>query len=348
MPSDLNISACEELISPIDLKKQHPVNEAERNFITGSRRVIADIINGKDPRLLCIVGPCSIHDIISAKEYAIKLKTLADRLSDRFYFAMRVYLEKPRTGLNWKGLIYDPFLNNTQNIPAGLSASRQFLLDLAALRMPAATEFLDMATVYYLSDLISWGCIGARTSSSQLHRQIASGLAMPIGFKNNTDGNIQIAVEGIKVAAVPHSYIGLNPEGKASLLHTKGNPDCHVVLRGGHSAPNYDSASIAKALNLINEAGISPAVLVDCSHDNSLKNHTRQIEVFQSLFEQYLDGNLGIRGILLESHLFEGKQSLTTNNLRYGVSITDACLDWEKTENLLQWAYDRCHILTLR
>lgn len=338
------VSTCEDLISPAELKEQYPLNEKEGQFIAHSRQTIANILSGEDPRLLFIVGPCSIHDITSAKEYAIKLKALADRVEDRFYLVMRVYLEKPRTGLSWKGLIYDPFLNNTQNMPIGLATSRQLLLDLAALRMPAATEFLDMATVYYLNDLISWGCIGARTASSQLHRQIASGLSMPVGFKNNTDGNIQIAIEGVKVASVPHCYIGINGEGKASLLHTKGNAGCHIVLRGGQRAPNYDPESIAFTLNLLKEAGCPPSVLVDCAHDNSFKNHDRQVDVFHSLIEQYHNGNHCIRGILLESHLFEGKQSHNAKNLRYGVSITDACLDWERTENLMQWAYDRCKI----
>lgn len=330
-----------DLITPNDLKKQFPLKDEQRKFISTARETISAILNGDDPRLLCIVGPCSIHDIASAKEYAAKLKLLADRLSDKFYIVMRTYLEKPRTGLNWKGLIYDPHLNNSHDIPAGLVASRQLLLDLAALQVPAATEFLDMATVYYLSDLISWGCIGARTSASQIHRQMASGMAMPVGFKNNTDGNIQIAIDGAKAAAVPHAYIGINEEGKAALLHTQGNPCSHIVLRGGRTGPNYDPSTLQASTNLLKEAGLHAGLLVDCSHDNSFKQHERQIEVFQSVLDQYLNGTSSIRGILLESHLFAGQQTLT-KPLRYGVSITDACLDWKATENLMQWAYDRC------
>jgi 3-deoxy-7-phosphoheptulonate synthase len=340
---DLNLTSCEELITPNDLKKKLPIHAAESDFISRSRQTIREILSGKDPRLLCIVGPCSIHDITSAKEVALKLKNLADRYSGRFYFAMRVYLEKPRTGLGWKGLLYDPFLNHTQDMAAGLEASRELLLFLAKLQLPAATEFLDLATIYYLSDLISWGCIGARTSSSQFHRQIASGLSMPIGFKNNTDGNVVIAVEGVQAAKEPHSYLGLNPDGKVSLLHTKGNPDCHIVLRGGLSGPNYDPYSIDAACNCLKKANLPLNLLVDCSHDNSFREHEKQVGVFQTVVEQYLKSDTPIRGLLLESHLFEGRQPMCGKKpLRYGVSITDSCLDWATTENLMQWAYERC------
>lgn len=331
----------EELLTPDELKKQIPIDKTELDFISNTRQVIRQIINGEDPRLLCIVGPCSIHDITSASEVAIKLKALSDKYSDRFFFVMRVYLEKPRTGLGWKGLLYDPFLNHTQDMTSGLITSRQLLSDLAKLKVPAATEFLDLATIYYLSDLISWGCIGARTSSSQFHRQTASGLPMPIGFKNNTDGNIAIAVEGVQAAREPHTHIGLKSNGKVALLHTNGNPDCHIVLRGGLSGPNYDPSSINIACNQLKKAHLPTSLLIDCSHDNSFKEHARQVEVFQAVFNQYLKSNTPIRGILLESHLYEGKQPMCSP-LRYGVSITDSCLDWQATENLMQWAYERC------
>lgn len=340
---DLNLSHCEELPSPQELRNAYPLNDIQREFISSSRQTVRAILNGEDPRLLCILGPCSIHDITSAKEYAIKLCALSEKLSDQFFFVMRVYLEKPRTGLSWKGLLYDPLLNNSQDMPSGLAISRQLLLDLATLRVPAATEFLDIATVYYLSDLFTWGCIGARTSSSQFHRQIASGLSMPMGFKNNTDGNIAIAVDGAQVARSPHTYIGINSEGKATLLHTRGNPDSHIVLRGGRNGPNYDAGSLQMALNQLQEAHLPPYLLVDCSHDNSYRQHEKQPEVFQSVLEQYAEGNRAIRGILLESHLNAGKQALKpAASLHYGVSITDSCLDWNTTETLMHWAYDRC------
>lgn len=337
MLKDLNITHTEDLLPPQEFRNIYPLNAPERDFILRSRKTVRAILNGEDPRLLCIVGPCSIHDITSAKEFATKLSALAEQLSDQFFFVMRVYLEKPRTGISWKGLLYDPFLNNSQDLPSGLAISRQLLLDLAALKVPAATEFLDVATVYYLSDLITWGCIGARTSSSQFHRQIASFLPMPIGFKNNTDGNIAIAVDGAQVARSPHTYIGIN----STLLHTKGNSDTHIVLRGGRNGPNYDPFSIRTALNLLEEAQLPPYLLIDCSHDNSFKQYEKQPEVFQAVLEQYLEGNRAIRGVLLESHLFEGKQPLTPS-LRYGVSITDSCLDWKTTEKLLLWAQERC------
>lgn len=333
----LNLAHEEPLPSPNQLMEDLPSKPHHQQFIEKSRCQIREILDGTDPRLLLIVGPCSIHDITAAKEYATKLRAL---VTNNFLIVMRVYFEKPRTSVGWKGLLYDPFLDGSNDINAGLRMSRQLLLDLVEMELPAATEFLDIASGYYFSDLISWGCIGARTAASQTHRQIASGLPMPIAFKNNTDGNVDIAVNGIINAATPHTYMGMNGAGQVCLTSTKGNKYCHTALRGGINKPNYDPQSIAHALNLLKSNNVPPRLLIDCSHDNSFRTHEQQPVVFQSVINQIIEGNKNIRGLILESHLYAGNQPLSSDLslLKYAVSVTDPCLDWTSTEQLILWA----------
>jgi 3-deoxy-7-phosphoheptulonate synthase len=322
------------------LKKKLPLSSSQRSFVKQTQETIRAILNGTDSRLLLIVGPCSIHDVIAAKEYASKLKELNNDVSSEIFIAMRTYFEKPRTSSGWKGFLYDPYLDGSHQIHSGLEQSRQLLLDLAEMEIPTATEFLDPMTAYYYDDLISWGSIGARTSSSQPHRQLASGLSMPIGFKNGIAGNISPAVHGVMSASMPQTYIGLNENGQTTIIKSQGNPNCHIVLRGGDLQPNYDPASVAKALTLLEQAQLPQRLLIDCSHQNSGKKHDRQPAVFQSILHQIIEGNGTIRGIMLESHLYGSSQPLSLNScdLKYGVSITDSCLDWPSTKHLILWA----------
>lgn len=333
------MTSTETLPTPQELHQELPASAHHREFIEQTRQQIRKVIDGTDPRLLLIVGPCSIHDVTAAKEYATKLRDLSREMSDTFLIVMRVYFEKPRTTLGWKGMLHDPLLNGSDAIHIGMRWTRQLLLDLAEMGIPAASEFLDPATAYYFGDLISWGCIGARTSSSQTHRQIASGLPMPIAFKNTTDGNVDVAINGALAAASPHTFIGMNAQGKAIVNRTSGNPDCHLALRGGELKPNFDALSITQASNSLRKAGLPTGLLVDCSHDNSRRKHERQISVFQDVINQVCQGNRDIRGLILESHLFAGNQPLSVDasRLRYAVSLTDPCLDWESTENLITW-----------
>jgi len=310
--------------------------------VARSREEIADIVSGRDNRFLIIVGPCSIHDPVASDEYAHRLKTLADRYGDKVLIVMRVYFEKPRTTVGWKGLVYDPHLNGTSDISQGLRIARQFLIDIADMGLPAATEFVDPITPQYFADLVSWGAIGARTAESQTHREMASGLSMPVGFKNGTGGSVQLAVDGVITARAPHAFLGVDADGRASIVNTAGNLACHIVLRGGSRGPNYDAASVNDALTRLRKAGLEPRLLVDCSHSNSEKDYKRQSVVFRDVLKQRLDGNEGIVGLMLESHLFAGNQRLDESNpssLRYGVSITDGCVDWEETADLLENAY---------
>lgn len=328
------------LLSPGTLRKKLPISAENEAFIQKSREDIQKILDGQDPRILLILGPCSIHDPTSALEFATRVKELSTHISDLFYPVMRVYLEKSRTSTGWKGYAFDPDLNGTCDIEKGLTLSRKLLLDLTELQVPLATEFLDTATTYYLQDLISWGCIGARTTTSQVHRQIASSLPMPIGFKNSTDGNVQLAIDGILAAAQSHSYIGLNEDGQASIINSKGNPEGHLVLRGGSSGPNYSKESIQNTLKLLREHDLPSRVIIDCSHDNASRLHEKQINVFNSAIEQIIEGNSAIKGLLLESHLHAGKQPLPA--FQYGISITDPCLDFDTTEKLIKWGYKQC------
>lgn len=326
----------ESLPSPISLKEEYPATHQQLDFVRTSRRQIEEILAGRDPRLLLIVGPCSIHDPTAALEYATKLRKLSDAVSRSFFIVMRTHFEKPRTLLGWKGMLYDPHLNNSHDIAFGLEQARSLLLALADKGIPTATEFLDPITPYFFGDLISWACIGARTSESQIHRQFASGLNMPVAFKNSTSGNIDIAIHGVLAASTPHAFFAPNATGHMGIVRTKGNAHAHVLLRGG-SVPNYDAASIHQTLKNLNQLRLPERLLVDCSHGNSMGNPEQQVVVFNSILQQYLEGNTSIRGLMLESHLFGGCQAIGqgTGQLQYGVSITDPCLDWTTTEQLI-------------
>lgn len=297
-----------------------------------SRKSIRDILNHQDSRLLIIAGPCSIHNTTAALEYARKFKALAEEVSDTFFLVMRAYFEKPRTGTGWRGLLHDPNINGQYDIETGLKIAREFFLQLTELEVPIASEILDPSIGAYLGDMITWGSIGARTPESQIHRQVASGLDFPIGIKNSTSGDLLGAINGIRSASQANSYIGINGEGKVSSILTKGNQDTHLVLRGSHNQPNYDAQSLRKAAHLLEECQLPPRVIVDCSHGNSMKDPEKQPEVFANVMEQFHSGNRAIRGLMLESHIHEGNQ---TKPLRYGVSITDACISWETTEHIL-------------
>ncbi len=337
----LNVTHISSLPTPQELLRQLPATPSQRDFIEESRDTVRQILEGNDPRLLLIVGPCSIHDITAAKEYATKLRELANSVSDSFFIVMRTYFEKPRTARGWKGLLYDPELNGSHDIASGLNWTRKLLIDLAEMQVPTAAEFLDPAAAYYFGDLISWGCIGARTAASQTHRQMASGLPMPVAFKNSTDGNIDIAINGVLNAISPHTFIGTSPSGQISAIHTSGNTHGHIVLRGGKGRPNYDPQSISYVIERLHESSLLPHLLIDCSHDNSFRQHEQQAQVFQSVIHQIIEGNSNIRGLLLESHLFAGSQSLVSaaDTLKYAVSITDSCMDWATTERLIHWGY---------
>lgn len=335
----LSTHKVDPLLSPMELLHQLPSSLQERKFVENSRQTIRNILDGSDPRLLLIVGPCSIHDLSAAKEYASRLIDLAEAVSGMFFVVMRVYFEKPRTTLGWKGLLYDPFLDGSNDMHTGMVWTRQLLLDLAKMQIPVASEFLDPLSPHYFSDLVSWACIGARTSASQTHRQIASGLSMPVAFKNTTDGNIETAIHGILTAQAKHSFLGMNDQGCVSLIHTQGNPYAHLTLRGGEQGPNYDAKSISKSIHELHKASLSPRLIVDCSHDNSNRKHERQCVVFESVLQQWARGTQAIRGMILESHLFAGNQQLTSDlgALKYAVSLTDPCLDWMETQRLIMW-----------
>ncbi|AJR07586.1 3-deoxy-7-phosphoheptulonate synthase [Photobacterium gaetbulicola] len=328
------------LITPQELCSKLPVSDNALNFVRQSRQTIADIIHKRDPRLLVVCGPCSIHDIEAAKDYAVKLKALSEELSDQLYIVMRVYFEKPRTTVGWKGLINDPHLDGSFEVEEGLHIGRQLLIDLVEMGIPLATEALDPISPQYLGDLFSWAAIGARTTESQTHREMASGLSMPVGFKNGTDGSLGTAINAMQAAASGHRFIGINPDGQVALLNTQGNPDGHVILRGGKQT-NYDSVSVTECENEMNAAGLSPSLMVDCSHANSRKDYRRQPLVAEDVIHQIREGNKSIIGLMLESHINEGNQSadLPRQEMAYGVSITDACISWESTETLLRHAH---------
>ncbi len=338
---DVNVREITPIFSPRELMMRLPSSPRTRDTVLAARRQIQQILDGKDPRPMAIVGPCSIHDTKAGLEYASRLAQLARRIQDRIFLVMRVYFEKPRTSIGWKGLIHDPHLNGSFDMATGLRIAREFLLQVNDMGLPAATEFVDTSTPQYIADLVSWAAIGARTAESQTHRQMASGLSMPVGFKNGTGGTIQLAVDAIVAAQYPHSFLGIDYEGRNSQVVTKGNPWGHLVLRGGARGPNYDAQSVAYAIDLLKKAGVRPNLIIDCSHGNSGKDHTKQPVVFRDVMQQRLAGNKHIVGIMLESHLFPGNQKLEgdPSKLKYGVSITDACIGWEETEALLTWAF---------
>ncbi len=339
---NLHVKESIRLTAPRDLKAQLPMTETANRTVVAGREAISAILKQTDPRLLVVVGPCSIHDPKGAIEYATRLNALRKELEDQLLIVMRVYFEKPRTTVGWKGLIYDPHLNGSDNIQAGLKQARELLLQITEMGLPTATEFLDPVVPQYIADLVSWAAIGARTTESQTHRQMASGLSMPVGFKNGTDGGLQIAIDAMQSAMRPHSFLGIDQDGYTCIVRTTGNPDGHVVLRGGRLNTNFDAESIRIAAESLKKAGLPPALMVDCSHANSLKQHAKQEEVWRSLIEQRVAGSKPITGVMIESNLAEGSQSIPENlaALRYGVSVTDACLGWEVTERALRWGRD--------
>lgn len=325
------------LIKPDALIKELPISARESHTILQARTVVSNIMRAKENKLLVVVGPCSIHDPKAALEYAGLLHAAAERFNEELCLVMRVYFEKPRTTVGWKGLISDPFLNNTFDMNEGLRIARKLLLDLNNMGVPAATEFLDTMIPPYLSDLIAWTAIGARTSASQVHRELASGLSMPVGFKNNTDGNIKIAIDAVKVASFPHHFISMSHDGSPSIVHTSGNSACHIILRGSQHGPNYEPTFVQSAAHQLELAGLIPRIMVDCSHGNSMKNYLLQQQGIDSVAKQIESGAPVIGGIMLESNLIAGKQTLNSEkSLTYGQSITDECLSWDETLPLLE------------
>ncbi len=334
---DLRIKDLKPLISPAILIEELPISDFAANLVTQIRQQITDIILGKDDRVLVVVGPCSIHDPVAALEYAQRLKICIERFNAELCIVMRVYFEKPRTTVGWKGLINDPFLDGSFAINKGLRTARKLLRDITELGVPAGTEFLDTIIPQFIGDLIVWGAIGARTTESQIHRELASGLSMPIGFKNGTGGSIQIAIDAIHAASHPHHFLGVTKHGIPAVVSTTGNRACHLILRGSNHGPNYDAPSIVHAAKALKEAHLPPRMMVDCSHGNSEKDYRRQPLVAKALNEQISQGSHAICGIMLESNLKEGKQHLVPNeSLVYGQSITDACISWEQTLPILE------------
>ncbi len=331
---NLNIESITPLITPEQLKIELPISEAALNSVQQGRKTIENILTRKDKRLFVVIGPCSIHDVNSALEYAQKLKDLADKVKDSLYLVMRVYFEKPRTTVGWKGLINDPYLNDTFNIQDGLQRARKLLLDLAEMGLPLSTEALDPISPQYLQDLIAWSAIGARTTESQTHREMASGLSSSVGFKNGTDGSLSVAINALKSVARPHRFLGIDQEGQVAVVATKGNPYGHVVLRGGGGKPNYDSVNVALAEDALKKAGLAENLMIDCSHENSSKKPELQPLVMENISNQILEGNRSIVGLMVESNLLEGRQDIPDNlsDLVYGQSVTDACISWEQTE----------------
>lgn len=333
---DVRIGAVRPLISPALLQDEMPVPPSVQTLVERARIEIGDILHGRDDRLVAVVGPCSIHDHDQALEYAQRLKAVAAELRDDLLIVMRVYFEKPRTTVGWKGYINDPRLDGSFRINEGLRAARRLLIDVSNLGLPAATEFLDLLSPQYIADLIAWGAIGARTTESQSHRQLASGLSCPVGFKNGTDGRVQIAADAIVAARANHAFMGMTKMGMAAIFETRGNQDGHVILRGGKEGPNYDAKSVEQCCAVLRAAGLREQVMIDCSHANSGKAHERQIDVANDIAAQLSDGERRIVGVMVESHLEAGRQDLKPGvPLRYGVSITDACLSWAQTEPVL-------------
>jgi 3-deoxy-7-phosphoheptulonate synthase len=335
---DLRVVSLKRLQPPRAIKEQLPASERANRTVVEGRTAVQQILAQRDPRLLVVIGPCSIHDPKGAMEYAYRLAALSRELSDRMFVVMRVYFEKPRTTIGWKGLINDPHMNGSCEIEDGVRIARKLLLEISELGLPAATEFLDPIVPQYLDDLITWAAIGARTTESQTHREMASGLSMPVGFKNGTDGSLQIAIDAMSSARTQHSFLGIDQDGFTSVVRTKGNPDGHVVLRGGRARTNYDPQSIAEAAAQLTKHNLPPVLMVDCSHANSLKQHAKQEDVWRSVIEQRAAGTRTIIGTMVESYLKEGSQPVPPNpaEIVYGISVTDACISWETTERMLR------------
>ncbi|MDY7560141.1 3-deoxy-7-phosphoheptulonate synthase [Pseudomonas sp. 10B1] len=327
----------QRLPSSLQLKQLVPLDTALSKQVADHRHAVRAILNGEDSRLLIVVGPCSIHDPRSALEYAERLAALAADVSDQLLLVMRAYVEKPRTTIGWKGLAYDPQLDGSDDMAGGLTLSRELMREMLCMGLPIATEILQPIAAGYFDDVLSWVAIGARTTESQIHREMASGLGIPVGFKNGTDGGVSVATDAMRSAAHPHRHFGIDRHGHPAIIETQGNPDTHVVLRGGHGGPNYDRQSVAAVRSGLQKVGITPRIMVDCSHANSGKDPLRQPVVFNDVLEQRLRGDHSLVGMMLESHLFEGCQTLS-NTLEYGVSVTDGCLGWDASEQLLQEA----------
>ncbi len=335
---NLNVEAQDILITPEQLKQALPMSASARQTVTRSRQVVRDILDRRDPRLFLVVGPCSIHDVNAAMDYAQRLKKLADEVSDTLFIIMRVYFEKPRTTVGWKGLINDPHMNDTFRIEEGLHIGRRLLQDISELGLPTSTEALDPISPQYLQDYIAWSAIGARTTESQTHREMASGLSSAVGFKNGTDGGLEVAINAIGSAVRPHRFLGINHQGQVAVIHTRGNPYAHIVLRGGSNGPNYDSVHITLCEQALEKAGLPRNIMVDCSHANSNKQPELQPLVMENVGNQILEGNRSIVGLMVESNLKGGKQSIPEDlsKLEYGVSVTDGCIGWDATEQAIR------------
>ncbi|WP_449432959.1 3-deoxy-7-phosphoheptulonate synthase [Pseudomonas putida] len=340
-PQAANSTVSQRLPSPHLLKQQMPLSTELGLQVHAQRQAIRAILEGRDPRMLVVVGPCSIHDPRSALEYADRLAELSQQVSDKLLLVMRAYVEKPRTTVGWKGLAYDPHLDGSDDMHAGIALSRGLMLSMLERGLPIATELLQPMVAGYFDDLLGWAAIGARTTESQIHREMVSGLELPVGFKNGTDGGIGIACDAMRSAAHPHRHFGMDAQGHPAIIETLGNPDTHLVLRGGHQGPNYDAPSIAQARQGLAKVGLQARIMVDCSHANSAKDPARQPLVFEEVLSQRLAGDRSIVGVMLEGHLFDGCQALGKGPLKYGVSITDGCLGWSSTETLLREAAAR-------
>lgn len=332
-----HIDSSEVLITPQQLKAKLPLTAKAQQFVLKYREEIEHILDGRDQRKFIVVGPCSIHDLKAANDYAHRLKELAEKVKDQFVLIMRVYFEKPRTTVGWKGLINDPYMDDSFHIEKGLEVARKLLLDLAELGLPTATEALDPIIPQYMGDLITWSAIGARTTESQTHREMASGLSMPVGFKNGTDGGIQVALNALHSAKEPHNFLGINQNGQVSVFATTGNPYGHIILRGGDKGTNYHPEMIKMVEEKLINASLPARIVIDCSHGNSNKDHRQQSAVFENVIQQILDGNKSIMGMMLESNINEGNQAIPANleELKYGVSVTDKCINWEETERII-------------
>jgi 3-deoxy-7-phosphoheptulonate synthase len=329
---DQRIERVVELVSPDQILEDLPLSAEQEEKVLQDRAEVAGVLNRSDDRLLVMVGPCSVHDVEAALDYAARLSATAEELKADLCIAMRVYFEKPRTTIGWKGLINDPHLDGSGDVNSGLHMARSLLREVLDLGLPIGCEFLDPITPQYISDLVAWGAIGARTTESQIHRQLASGLSMPVGFKNGTDGSVKVAVDAVRAAAAKHAFAGVHVTGQPAILHTDGNPDCHVILRGGRGAPNYDEETVADALAQLRDAGLPERIVIDASHDNSGKDHERQPQVAREIADQIAGGNEAIVGVMLESFLVAGRQDLVPGtDVVYGQSITDACMDWDTT-----------------
>jgi 3-deoxy-7-phosphoheptulonate synthase len=339
---DLHVRSTTPLISPHDLKIELPMTEAVNETIVATRDTVKRILQGEDPRLMVVVGPCSIHDEKCAREYAERLAELSRQVEDRLFLLMRVYFEKPRTTLGWKGLINDPWLDDSFDVAEGLRIARRLLIRIADLGLATATEALEPITPQYIADLVTWAAIGARTTESPTHRQMASGLSMPVGFKNGTDGDIVTAIDALVASRSPHNFLGIDAHGHTCIIHTTGNPWGHLILRGGRNGPNYSPEHVAQAAAMLRQRGLSPRFMIDCSHANSNKDYRRQADVWNSVLHQRLEGGDAIIGMMLESNLKAGAQQLKDpKKLEYGVSITDGCIGWEETEELILAGYEK-------